>query len=274
MKATFGEYFAFFRAVKTSLENVDHAKIILAGITPIGIKEMSGLTVTSLTFEEDMADAVGLTENNVRDMLASVHDIEPFASQEELDHAFALIAYHFNNLYFPGGSPLFHTALVNGTMNMLLKKPTARRAFLWNGTLPEGLLREAVPSPVYDVLRSARNLRHVVNMLAEGLKVTGYNFNETLSLEHLLQQDINIGDYLTLLLVHLGVAVPRGKKVAPRFTLTSGCYQKNLLEPLLDTLQASLVALTSLRTTDELYYQGEWILADFVTSISRSSMAV
>lgn len=52
IKSLFGSYFAFFRAVKVALEQLDCAKIMLTGTTPIGIKQMSGLTLVSLTFEE------------------------------------------------------------------------------------------------------------------------------------------------------------------------------------------------------------------------------
>jgi hypothetical protein len=143
---------------------------------------------------------------------------------------------------------------------------------LQDDNLPKRLGREPVPSSVYDVLQNARNLRHVVNMLAEGCEVVDYKLNENLSLEHLLREDIDVSDYLTLL-VHVGVASAKGTTTNPTFTITSDFYRENLLEPLVKTLQASLEMLTSLKTTEELYAQGEEILADFVTSISKNCMA-
>ena len=124
---------------------------------------------------------------------------------------------------------------------------------------------------VFNVLQNARNLRHVVNELAERREVKGYELNGDLSLEHLLREDIDIGDYLTLL-VHLGV-VSASSKTNPTFAITSDFYRENLLEPLLRTLRASLETLTSLTTTEELYAKGEDILVDFVTSISKNNMA-
>jgi hypothetical protein len=218
IRSTFAEYFDFFTAVKVSLEQLNHAKIFLTGITPIGIKEiMSGLPVISLTFEEDMADAVGLTEENVNGMLDNVNKYAPFENGER-DLAFQRIKHHFNNLCFPGGSSLYHTALVNGWMSVLLKKLHARKAFLQGDYLHKSSGRELVPSSVYNVLQNARNLRHVVNMLAQGREVIDYKLNEDLSLEHLLREEIDVSDYLTLL-VHLGVASAKGTTTNPTFTI-------------------------------------------------------
>lgn len=150
----------------------------------------------------------------------------------------------------------------------------ARCLFLQDGVLPQELAREPVPSSVYDVLlnSNSRNLRHVANLLAEGLEALNYKLNDQLSLEHLLQEEIAISDYLTLL-VHMGVVYAKGTTTNPTFTVTSAFYRKNLLEPLVKALQESLVTLTSLKTTQELYAKGEDILVDFVTCISKSSMA-
>ena len=77
IKPCFSEYFAFFRSVKVLLEEVSHAKIWLTGITPIGIREMSGLNIEDLTYQAHMADAVGLTEADVEHMLQDVHAHAP-----------------------------------------------------------------------------------------------------------------------------------------------------------------------------------------------------
>lgn len=271
IKSLFVSYFAFFRAVKVALEHIDSAKIMLTGIIPIGIKEMSDLALVSLTFEESMADAVGLTETDVRGMLENIHTHAPF-EEGELELAFQKIKYHFKNLRFPGGSSLYHTALVNALMNRLLKIPSDRAAFLHGVPLPGSFGREPIPSSVFNVLQNARNLRQVANELAERREVKGYELNEDLSLEHLLQEHIDIGDYLTLL-VHLLGVVSASSKRNPTFTITSDFYRKNLLDPLLRTLRASLDTLTSLTTTEDLYAAGEDILVDFVTSISKNNMA-
>ena len=130
IQACFRSYFGFFQAVKTLLEGLDHSKIWLTGIMPIGISEMTGLHVTRLTFHEDMADAVGLTESNVRQMLESVRQHAQWEfTHQELECAMESLKKNFNNLRFPGGQPLYHTALVNGMMNMLLDEPIKQKIF-------------------------------------------------------------------------------------------------------------------------------------------------
>ncbi len=57
------------------------------------------------------------------------------------------------------------------------------------------------------------------------------------------------------------------------FHITSGFYRANLLRLIFKKLEASVQQLISLKTVDDLYNQGEDILADFVTSISRNGMA-
>mmetsp|Transcript_6783 Transcript_6783/g.18959 ORF Transcript_6783/g.18959 Transcript_6783/m.18959 type:complete len:637 (-) Transcript_6783:946-2856(-) len=275
IKSSFQNYFSFFRAVKVLLEIVSPSKIWLTGITPIGIKEMSGLNIAVVTFKANMADAVGLTENDVKGMLYDVHKYAPF-EDGQLEFAMDSLKRNFNNLRFPHSQPLYHTALVNGIMNMLLDPtdPTKRREFLSTGKVPSDLAREPVPSSIFNVLRNAKNLRHVVNVLAERGQISGPGFkiNEQLSLEHLLQETINVSDYLTLL-VHIGVVSASGTATAnPTFAMTSECYRENLLKPILKTLRASLVKLVSLTSKEDLYAQGEEILVDFVTSISKNNM--
>lgn len=277
MKATFGSYFAFFRAVRASLENLPYAKIILTGITPIGIKEMTGLMVESLTFKEDMADAVGLGTDDVNKMLDDVHRHVPFGNGER-QKAYEIIKERFNNLYFLGGSALYHTALVNQVMNMMLHDPNERKEFLRYGRLPDAISRaqEQVPLSVYRVLENARNLRPVVNKLVSKQELTGHTLNTSLTLEDLLQEEIDIGDYLTLLF-HVGVVSATKSHnetgICTTFRITSEAYLENLLQPLLKTLRVSLEALVALTSTDDLYAKGEDILVDFVTSISENSLA-
>ena len=98
-----------------------------------------------------------------------------------------------------------------------------------------------------------------------------YKINEQLSLEHLLQETIDVNDYLTLL-VHIGVVSASGTTASPTFSITSEFYRENLLQPLLKTYRASLQKLVALTSAEELYSQGEDILVDFVTSISEKSM--
>ena len=50
------------------------------GITPIAINEFTGLVVAQLAFDEDLADAVGLTEGDVQIMLDQVHKRAPFGN--------------------------------------------------------------------------------------------------------------------------------------------------------------------------------------------------
>eukprot|EP00978_Attheya_sp_CCMP212_P024601 scaffold77535_cov60-Attheya_sp.AAC.2 len=121
LKSLFPNYFGFFTAVKTSLEVVRYSNIWMMGITPIGISEVTGLVVMPLTFDENLADAVGVRDDDVRGMLSEVHQRAPF-NEGEQERALELLKLQFNNLCFPEGSSLFHTALVNGAMNMLLSK--------------------------------------------------------------------------------------------------------------------------------------------------------
>eukprot|EP00980_Cylindrotheca_fusiformis_P022424 scaffold9290_cov107-Cylindrotheca_fusiformis.AAC.2 len=224
IKSCFQNYFSFFRAVKVLLEHVSNAKVWLTGITPIRIKEMSGLNVTSLAFKANMADAVGLTEADVKGMLDQVHKHAPLKDSKQLYFVMDSLKHNFNNIRFPHSQPLYHTALVNGIMNMLLD-PTdpRRREFLSTGKVPPDSAREHVPSSVFSVLCNAKNLRHVVNKLAERSQISGpgYKINEQLSLEHLLQETIDISDYLTLL-VHIGVVSASCTATSnPTFAITS-----------------------------------------------------
>ncbi|KAL3905427.1 MAG: hypothetical protein SGILL_009681, partial [Bacillariaceae sp.] len=276
IKLYFSDYFSFFRSVKALLAEVVHSKIWLTGITPIGIGEMSGLNIVDLTYQAHMADAVGLREADVERMLQEVHVHAPF-KEGELERARTLLKRNFNNLRFPASQPLYHTGLVNHMMNILLDptKETKRQEFLSTGKVPEHLAREPVPSSLFNVLRNAKNLRPVANKLANDERVSGPQFKikERLSLEDLLQETINISDYLTLL-VHIGVVSASGTSMDhPTFTITSEFYRENLLKPLLKTLRSSLEKLVALKSTEDLYTDGEEILVDFVTSISQNNMA-
>ena len=77
LKSSFPNYFGFFAVVKTSLEVVRGSKVWMMGITPVVISEITGLVVMPLTFDEDLADAVGLRDDDVRGMLAKFINILP-----------------------------------------------------------------------------------------------------------------------------------------------------------------------------------------------------
>jgi Predicted AAA-ATPase len=146
IRACYRNYFGFFRAVKTLLEGLPQSKIWLTGITPIGISEMSGLNVTRLTFNDDMADAVGLTESDVRQMLKNVRQHAQFEfTDNEFECAMESLKRHFNNLRFPGSQSLYHTALVNCIMNMLLDEPIKRKEFLEKGLVRRYSTSYAMP---------------------------------------------------------------------------------------------------------------------------------
>lgn len=275
MKGCYRNYFVFFGAVKVALDRVGCGKIWLTGILPIGIKEMSGLNVKNITFDHEMANAVGLTDGHVQQMLNQVDKTTPFRDDEERNQVRDRLRQLFNNLGFPGGDSLYHTSMINGMMNSFLKESETRREFLQFGRVPKNMSVEPVSSAIFEVLCNARNLRHVVNKLLAGHQLQGYNLNKNMSLEDLLKDTIDIGDYLTLL-VHVGVATvttdATDSEVAT-FHLTSGFYRDNLLEPIVKTLKASLEKLVSYTSTHELYSHGEDILEDFVTSISKNGMA-
>lgn len=161
-------------------------------------------------------------------------------------------------------------------MNRLQDDPRSRREFLKFGRVPTDMsIVEPVSSVVFDVLCTARNLRQVANKLVAGDRLRGYGLNYELGLQDLLQPTIGVGDYLTLL-VHVGVASATTTDAADAktttFRLTSGCYRKPLLEPILKTLKASLEKLVSCASTEDLYRDGEDVLVDFVTSISKNNM--
>ena len=150
---------------------------------------MSGLNVVHITFSDNMANAVGLADSDVQRMLDQVHEKVPFQDGER-DQATRLLRQHFNNLGFPGGEPLYHTALINGIMNRLQDDPVSRQEFLKFGRVPKDMSIEPVSSVIFDVLCTARNLRHVVNKLVAGDQLQGYGLNYDLSLEDLLQPTI------------------------------------------------------------------------------------
>ena len=276
-KFWYPSYFRFFRAVKAAMDTGNIAlKLWLTGITPIGIKEMCGLNVVHLTFKDSLANAVGLTAGDIERMLDRVDDVVPF-QEGEREKTMNFLREQYNNLRFPGGEPLYHTALVNGIMEELMTENSqCRRDFLKSGQLPVGLSIEPVSSVIFDVLCNARNLRPVVNKLVDGEQVDGYKLNYDLSLEHLLQPTISISDYLTLL-VHVGVVSVTTTTTDVRsnvaFRVTTDYYRSNLLKPILITLRASLEKLVSYTSAQDLYRDGEDVLQDFVTSISKNNMA-
>mmetsp|Transcript_28304 Transcript_28304/g.77694 ORF Transcript_28304/g.77694 Transcript_28304/m.77694 type:complete len:265 (-) Transcript_28304:498-1292(-) len=207
-------------------------------------------------------------------MLNQVDETTPFRDDEERNQVRDRLRLHFNNLGFPGGEPLYHTSMINGMMNYFLKESEPRREFLQFGRVPKNMSVEPVSSVIFEVLCNARNLRHVGNELLAGHQLQGYNLNKDMSLEDLLKDTIDIGDYLTLL-VHVGVATVTKDATdleVITFHLTSGFYRDNLLEPIVKTLKASLQKLVSYTSTQELYSHGEEILEDFVSSISKNGM--
>ena len=70
LKSSSPNYLGFFAVVKTS-------KVWMMGITPIVISEITGLVVMPLTFDEELADAVGLRDDDVRGMLAKFINVLP-----------------------------------------------------------------------------------------------------------------------------------------------------------------------------------------------------
>jgi hypothetical protein len=218
-----------------------------------------------------MADAVGLTKDHIENMLDEVESVIPFEDRER-EMAMNWLSCSYNNLRFPHGSPLYHTGLINGIMSALLKKGSIDRTrFLQNGELPINLPIEPVSTSIFHVLYHARNLRPVVNKIVNGVEVDGYELNGVLSLEDLLKETVEVGDYLTLLL-HVGVVSVDRRDTTTKFSCSSQYYRQNLLNPLLATLQTSLETILSCTSKELLYERGEDILVDFVTSISERNM--
>jgi hypothetical protein len=146
---------------------------------------------------------VGLRDADVDRMLDQVHSFNQFKDNGEKRRVHFAIREHYNGLLFLSGEGLYHTRLVNSVMNGLLSN-CARQEWVQDLSKPMPLVSvEKYPSSVFNVVATARSLRPIVNkLLTKGQVLSGYNLNLELSLSDLLNKNIAVDNYLTLL-VHL-----------------------------------------------------------------------
>jgi hypothetical protein len=147
---------------------------------------------------------VGLCDEDVDHMLDQVHTYNSFKDDDEKARVRAAIKEHYNGLMFFSGSGLYHTRLVNYVMEDLLID-FYRQQWLQDLSKPmPSVSVEKCPSSVFNVVATARSLRPVVNKLVIEGQVSGYSLNRELSLSDLVNKNIAVDDYLTLL-VHFGI---------------------------------------------------------------------
>eukprot|EP00550_Attheya_septentrionalis_P003234 CAMPEP_0198286428 /NCGR_PEP_ID=MMETSP1449-20131203/5515_1 /TAXON_ID=420275 /ORGANISM="Attheya septentrionalis, Strain CCMP2084" /LENGTH=601 /DNA_ID=CAMNT_0043984165 /DNA_START=102 /DNA_END=1907 /DNA_ORIENTATION=+ len=271
LKSAYPNYIGFFKACKWLTQALPASKVWLTGITPIALNVLSGFTPKNLMFDEDIADAIGLLDDDVDRMLDEVHEFMPFQDDGEKMRVRDAIKKHYNGLQFLSGSRLYHTRMLNSVMHSLMKTQE-RRDWLCQLKEPCRFVEaEKPPSSLFNVVKHAPNLCPVVGKLISSGEVSGYSLNLSLNLMHILKPDILIADYLTLL-VHLGVlSVHHGNQTGEDvFKLASGVYRSLHLEPL---LKASLGELLQLSSLSEIYRKGEKLITDFVSTLSESTMS-
>jgi hypothetical protein len=273
LKSAYPEYTGFFKACKTISSILPHTKTWLTGITPLALPLLSGFIPDVLAFDPDLADVVGLRDEDVDHMLDQVHLYKPFKDNNEKSNVRRAIKRHYNGLKFLSGDGLYHTRLVNTVMDRLSDE-SRRQQWLQDLSKPmRAVFVEKCPSSVFNVVATAPNLRPVVNKLVTTGEVSGYDLNEELSLSSLLDKDIATDNYLTLL-VHLGIlSVSEAPSGGFIFKTSSGAYRQQHLDALLDVLRSSLGELFKCKTLKEVYEQGEAHITNFLTTLSATSMS-
>jgi hypothetical protein len=270
LKQKYRNYIGFFDNCKVAYAQID-LKVWVTGITPIGLGILSSFSPTDLTFDMDMADAVGFLDADITRMMDAVEKFNPFANDEKA-RIIAAIKTHFNSIKYGSGSDLYHTRMVNDVMRVVLLDNGARQEWLADlAQIPSFIKVEDPPAAVFDVVKKARNLRAVVNLLAAGSAVTGYKFNAGMNLSHLVAKTILPDDYLTLL-VYLGMAKKEVTTEGDVFWSTSLVYKKAHLEPLVDILKVSIGSLMQLRTLEQIYKNGVDQLKEFASVLSENTM--
>jgi hypothetical protein len=122
-------------------------KVWVTGITPIGLDLLSSFSPTNLTFQESMAHAVGLRDEDITNMLAVVDGFMPFADDAEKARFRDAIKLHFNNIKYGNGSDLYHTRMVNDVMQYVLIHNSQRAPWLASiKLLPKNHLQRYSPS--------------------------------------------------------------------------------------------------------------------------------
>jgi hypothetical protein len=276
LKKQYSQYVSFFDNCKSAGTLDIEIKTWATGITPVGLSLITGFKYDDLTFDESMADAVGLLDEDVSRMLDAVHEYTPFQDAQQKTQVREVLREYYNHLQFPFGKPLYHTGMVNQVMTALQDKPMLRKSWLADLTKPlDRVHAEAVPGSVFDVVKGAEmgDLRVVVNQLVENFSVAGFELKESLSLISLLENGVlTTNDYLTLL-VHLGVVSVRQGSNGTEFKSTSRLYRERHLNSLNLALASSIADLLALKTKAEMYTQGEAIIENFLKALSETRMA-
>eukprot|EP00978_Attheya_sp_CCMP212_P035257 scaffold152182_cov43-Attheya_sp.AAC.2 len=120
LKNAYPEYTGFFKACNTISSILHKSKTWLTGITPLALPLLSGFSPDVLAFHPDLADVVGLCDEDVDRMLDQVHTYNSFKDDDEKARVRAAIKEHYNGLMFLSGSGLYHTRLMNYVMADLL----------------------------------------------------------------------------------------------------------------------------------------------------------
>jgi hypothetical protein len=273
LKDSYRNYIGFFDNCKVAYGNLEiDMKVWVTGITPIGLGILSSFSPEDLTFDSAMADAVGFLDVDITRMMDVVEKSKPFANNEKALFS-AAIKKHFNSIKYGSGSDLYHTRMVNDVMRGVLLKDEARQLWLADlAQIPSLIKVEPPPASVFSVVKKARNLRAVVNLLASGRAVTGFKFNAGMDLSHLVTETIHPDDYLTLL-VYLGMAKMEETKEGVVFWSTSLVYRKAHLKPLVGVLKVSIESLMKLQTLEQIYANGVDQLKEFVSVLSEKNMS-
>jgi hypothetical protein len=154
MKKAYPNYTGFFKACKVMAGLLPSSKTWLTGITPIALNVLSWFNPEVLTFNENMADMVGLMDEDVDRMLDRVHAFRPFKDDEEKEKVRKALRTHYNGLKLLSGSPLYHTRMINSVMESLMRAD-ARQDWLKNlGEPSPDVQPEKPPSSVFNVVKS------------------------------------------------------------------------------------------------------------------------
>ena len=271
MSMAFSQYVSFFDNIKNA--NTPKAKVVawVTGITPVGLTLISDFRCKDVTFDKKMADAVGLLNKDVSNMLEAAIDGKSF-DEEERERVLEVLRLHFNNLRF-FGEPLYHTGMMNAAMTQLQEAVTRHE---WLRRVGELVRPEELPSSAFDVIKRAgtSDLRSVVSQLADKEILRGYELKRDMSIMTLLERGVlGTDEYLTLL-VHLGVvSITYDRRMQPEFRSTSEMYRKKHLTALNLALASSISDLLKCESKQEMYQHGESILLEFLHALSAERMA-
>lgn len=270
IKTAFARYCQFFSSCKHSANRTITIKTWVTGITPVGLNVVSDFRYEDVTFDAHFADAVGLLDSDIENMLKEAIAGVP-SNEAERAQAVEQLRFYFNNLGFPEGSHLYHTGMMNSAMQKLQESGNWRE---WLANLSKITTAEEVPSNAFDIIRRAEasDLRALVKQLVDQQKLTGFEICD-MTITNLLEKgDLGTNQYLTLL-VHLGiVSATYNDKQELEFKSTSEVYRRKHLTALNYALASSIRELLALKSKEEMYNQGIEILKEFLSSLSQNKM--